>query len=344
MWTSWRWCLVLGALGCATTPLAEGPTTPGAAPDHDHTGGPKAGARARTPEERDRYMAVFNRGVALFEQGDLPGALRVLGEAKELAPEAAPAYLAAGSVLSSMGKTEAAAAEYKRAVELAERDLKPSILDAIRKDTTRPKSDEEKGFLDGAYRATEDKHPDEALLLLRRALDRNARNAGTRYEIGYALIDLGRIDDAIPQLEEARRINPVDAKVLTELQYCYTERKRFDELRGVVADRLLVEGETPELLQELAFSYARSENRAVAITTFEELEQRFPDFFPARFSLGQLYCLGRDFAKGRAQLDGFLASGRAALAGAPGHPMLMDRAKLEGLVRSAEVLRTTCGK
>ena len=299
MRTSWRWCLVLGVLGCATTSPPGGPATPGAPKVGENTGTPKPGARTRTRQEKDRYMAAFNRGVALFEQGDLPGALRALGEAKELAPEAPPAYLATGAVLSGMGKTEAAAAEYKRAVELADRDLEPSILDAIRTDTTRPKSDEEKGLLDGASRATENKHPDEALPLLRRALDLNARNASTRYEIGYALIDLGRIDEAIPQLEEARRINPVDAKVLTELQYCYTERRRFAELRGVVADRILVEGETPELLQELAFSYARSENRAVAITTFEELEQRFPDFFPARFSLGQLYRLGGDVAKGR---------------------------------------------
>jgi tetratricopeptide (TPR) repeat protein len=347
MKTGARWWVLLGALGCATTPAAPGPASPGAPAGGADAGAPvapapTAGPRRLTKEESDRYMEVFNRGLALFGQGDLDGALRVLGEAKERAPDAPPAYLATGAVLSRMGKTAAAAAEYKRAVELADAELKPSILDAIRKDTTRPASVEEKELLDAAFQATEDKHPDKALPLLRRALDLNARNARTRYEIGFALIDLGRVDEAIPQLEEARRINPVFIDVLRELQYCYSERQRFAELRGVVTDRILVEGETAGLLQEMGFVFARSGEPALAVGTYEELERRFPDYFPARFSLGQLYCERRLVAKGQAQLDGFLAAGRAALAG--GHDLLMERPKLEALVRDAKTLRTTCGK
>ena len=188
------------------------------------------------------------------------------------------------------------------------------------------------------------RRPADALPFLRRALELNARNAHTRYEIGYALVELGRMDEGIPQYEEARKLNPVNVEVLRELQFCYSDRRRFAELRGVVVDRILAEGETPSLLQEVGFAYAASGNLTMAISTLENNLQRFPEFFPTHFTLADLYCSRKEVAKAQVQLTAFLTAARAALAQGDRAHMLMERKKLETLVREAQERPKTCGK
>ena len=152
----------------------------------------------------------------------------MLADAKQLLPAEAPAYVAAGLVFYQVGRASAAAPEFKRAVELAPTALKPGILRAILETTTRAKTADEDALLRRAYDATEGGHSDQALPPLQRALDMNPLNARTRYEIGYAMISLGRIEDAIAQLEEGRRINPVYGKLLGEFQYCYAQQRVRD--------------------------------------------------------------------------------------------------------------------
>src|SRR5262249_25757618 len=138
------------------------------------------------------------------------------------------------------------------------------------------------------------------------------------------------------QYEEARKLNPVHVQVLRELQFCYSDRKRYSELRGVVADRILVEGETPSLLQEVGFAYAASGNTTLAISTLEDNVKRFPEFFPTHLTLADLYCAGKDEPKARAHLTAFVTGARAALAKGDGEHLLMPRKKLETLVHEAE--------
>jgi tetratricopeptide (TPR) repeat protein len=331
----WGVVVILGGLSgaCATT------AAPPAAP-------PASAASTRQQPSvagDDGYLQKVDDAAKRLLQSDAEGALRLGREATEMAPARSEAYTMTGLAYYALGKPDSAAPEFKRAIELASPDKKEAFLNMIRSQTSAAASDEEKDLLKRAFDATEAHHPADALPLLRRALDLNARNAHTRYEIGYALVDLGRVDEAIPQFEESRRINPVAGEVLGELQYCYSERKRFVELRGVVSDRILVEGESPALLQELAFALAVSGESATAISTLEGSLRRFPDFYPSRFSLGQLYCEAKDVTRGHAELDAFLSAAHASTSpSATGKP-LMRPDKLEGLVHDAESLRASCG-
>ena len=347
------WSLVgaaVAALGCASTGPAPATSPPvaSAQPAAPATPAPAPSGGDGALGDRDaRYKAAFDRGIELYRSGDGKGALRAFDEAKEINARSPAAYAASGSVLRALGQPEAAAPEYKRALELTaidDAETRKALLDMIDKETSRAESDEEQGLLDKAFQATEDKRPKDALPFLRRALDLNPHNVRTRYEIGYALIELGRMDEAIPQYEEARKLNPVHAEVLRELQYCYSDRKRFAELRGVVADRILVEGETPSLLQEVGFAYAASGNTTMAISTLENNLQRFPEFFPSHLTLADLYCAGKDEPKAQAHLTAFLAGARTALAKGDAEHLLMSRKKLETLVHEAEARPKTCAK
>jgi tetratricopeptide (TPR) repeat protein len=334
----------LALVGCAaaqpTAPPPKRADATAAAPASSPT--PAAGI----PKEKvDAYARLLHDAAQALQRNDNDGALRLLADAKQLLPAEAPAYLGAGLLFYQMGRASAAAPEFKRAVELAEPPLKPGILRQVEETTARPKTAEEDALLHRAFDATEGGHADQALPVLQQALDLNPLNARTRYEIGYAMISLGRIDDAIAQLEEGRRINPVFGKLLGELQYCYADRRRSAEMRGVVSDRILVEGEQPGLLQELGYAYAASGDEDLAITTLEENLRRFPAFYPSHFSLAQLYCKRRrDAPRGREHLATFMVGLRRDQAkprDAEGR--LLEEPKLSQLLRDAQALQASCG-
>jgi tetratricopeptide (TPR) repeat protein len=290
---------------------------------------------------------LLEQAAATARQDNLPEAVRLLGRAKELLPSEPTAYQVTGYVFYHSHRTAEAAAEFKRAVELTGAPRKKQIVDAIGEATEQEASDEEKQLLQRAYEATEAGHPDQALPPLQRALDLNPFNARTRYEIGYAMIALGRINDAIPQLEEGRRINPVYPSLLNELQFCYGELKRYTEMRGVITDRLLAEGEQPGILHELGYVYAASGDNDVAIATLEENLRRFPDFYISHFPLGQLYCdVRKDAAKGRQHLAAFVA----AVQNNPTRSASEERKAggngktLTQLVEEARQLQSSCGR
>ncbi len=336
----WLW----GALwvwGCAAqAPRVPAPATPSSTE--------RRPTPATAPSERDatHYRDLLLQAKTAADQANLDRALGLIGEAKQLLPAEAGAYLGAGVVLYRAGRVSMAAAEFKRAIELSAGEAeKTQAVDNIGKVTSQPRDPREEALLRTAFDAIEAHHPEQALAPLQQALDLNPANARTRFEIGYAFIDLGRIEEAIAQLEEARRINPVARNVLKELQYCYGERHRYTELGGVVRDRLLVDGESPGLLHELGWSYAVQGNRTVAVATFEDNLRRNPTFYPSHFSVGQLYCdEKREPGKGRAHLQAFLDRGETDLRKPKAEQLVIARSELEVMVREAHQLFETCGR
>ena len=336
--------MVVLLFGCAVTPPP--PVSPESS-QHDGAAATeldKPARAGRTEAEQARYMQLLKDALSAERGGDLDGALRALAEAKQLVPVEPTGYLAAGLVLYRAGRTPAAAAEFKRSIELMPGpEAKQRGLEQIKNATEQTHDPEEERLLKLAYDAIEVHKAERALPHLQHALDLNPRNARTRYEIGYAFVELGRLDEAIPQFEEARRINPVSRETLAELQYCYAERRRYAELAGVVTDRILVEGESAGLLQELGFTYATQGNTTVAIATFEDNLARNPTFFQSHYSLGQIYCTQRrDVGKGRAHLDAFIkaaeASKRSPEIGTPRIP------KLDEYIKEAHTLLRECGR
>jgi tetratricopeptide (TPR) repeat protein len=340
------------AIGCATTaarPAGPPPSSPPSSPAASAAPPapkPAAPPTRGAPSDADvaRYKQLLENALALGKQHDLDGALRALGEAKQLVPDEPTAYLAAGLMYYGAGRTPAAAAEFKRSIELMPGDeSKKMALEQIKNATERTRDPEEQKLIQLAYEAVEAHKPERALPHLQKALDLNPRNVRTRFEIGYAFVELGRMDEAIPQFEEARRINPVSREVLSELQYCYAERHRFTEMAGVVTDRILVEGESPGLLQELGYSYAQQGNTTVAIATFEDNLTRHPAFYLSHFPLGQMYCKDRrDVGKGRAHLEAFIKQGEVDRRKPEINAALISHPKLDETLRDANQLLQTC--
>jgi tetratricopeptide (TPR) repeat protein len=324
-------------VSCATAPVASSGDTPPERP---------AATRPR-PSQADaaRYQELLAQATQAEERDDHQAALRILEDARMLVPDEPMGHVLTGVVMSSAGQTTAAAVEFKRGIELAhDPDIRKQLLEIVEKTTSSPRSREEAGLYKGAFTYIEAKQPDLAVPLLRNAVALNPRNARTRYELGYALVELGRIDEAIVEFEEARRINPVSEKILIELQYCYGERNRYREMTGLIADRILVEGENARLLHDLGFNYAADGNVDLAISTLEQNLRRFPDFFLSHFSLGQLYCDKRkDKTAGQAHFDAFIVAAERARSSGQAASSLLTRDKLQKHIQDAQQARGKCG-
>ncbi|MEJ2086644.1 MAG: tetratricopeptide repeat protein [Acidobacteriota bacterium] len=88
---------------------------------------------ARLPEgERLPADAYLNVGIELYNNGDLDGALTEFEEAAELYPEDPQVYYYRGLVLIAQGKSELAAADFRKLLEL---------------ETEGPRADEAREFL-----------------------------------------------------------------------------------------------------------------------------------------------------------------------------------------------------
>ena len=342
--SAWTIPLSMAVLAsCATaavTPPGDTPPERMAADAH-----PAAPRPQLSQVDAARYKQMIAEAKQAELRKDYPAALRILADARKLAPDESVAYVLTGSVMISSGQAAPAASEFKRGIELAyDADIRKELLEIIEKITSRPQSDEESALLKSAFASIEAKQPNLALPELRRAVELNPRNARTRYELGYAFVDLGRVDEAIAEFEAARRINPVSSRILAELQYCYSERKRYREMTSLIADRILVEGENGRLLHELGFNYVASGNVDLAISTLEQNLRRFPDFFPSHFSLGQLYCnKHKDKTAGKAHFDAFITAAERARSSDQAAPSLLTRDKLQKQIQEAQQERNNCG-
>lgn len=184
-------------------------------------------------EDRD-----FGRILEASEQATAPEALywraRALAEKARQAheqllalPPSAAAYRLAGTIEDLSGNPLDAVQAWRRAVELepGNRSMSVSLLRALRT----------AGFREESIR--------EAQAHLRRWPD----SAAGRFYHGDALLELGRVDEAIPVLEEAVRLTEADAGMRVSLATAYLSAGRGPEaiphleaaLRGQESERLL---------------------------------------------------------------------------------------------------------
>jgi Flp pilus assembly protein TadD len=79
--------------------------------------------------------------------------------------------------------------------------------------------------------ADQNKHLDQALAMIRRAVEAEPENAAYRDSLGWVLFRLGRFDEAIAELEKAAAIGEPDAVILDHLGDAYQAAGRVEQAR-----------------------------------------------------------------------------------------------------------------
>ena len=239
----------------------------------------------------ERYEAINEQAIKyMFNNNDR--ALDLLAEAKELVPGAPQAYVNTGVVLLLRpdDRTDEAQKEFQRALALCRtsKQLKNVI--------TMMELPSQAFYKDGSYELYEKGKAlivkdscEEAVPILREAVEINRKNSLTNYELGYAFVDLKEIDSALVYLERARKLNPAKFAILQELAFCYSKKPDLDKLKQVVAEAEFLAGEKPYLKRELATAYNKTGLHDMALAILEDSYARFPDFYMSAFSLGIIY-------------------------------------------------------
>ncbi len=120
-----------------------------------------------------------------------------------------------------------------------------------------------------------------------------AEPANTRYlgNVGTALYNLHRYEEAAHYFEEAIRAGSDRAEAYYNLGLCYMREGRYQEALANFRTAVEIAGERPKLLNSLAMALLATGNPRAARSTWIYVTQRWPDFQPAaralRYYFGQ---------------------------------------------------------
>ena len=134
--------------------------------------------------------------------------------------------------------------------------------------------------------------------------------ADIHYNLGTALMRLGRIGDAEPPLRRATALAPAFAAARLNLGNCLRELGRPDEAAEVYRQALAIRPDYPQARLNLGSTLIELGEPLAAETCYREAIARHPDFAPALLNLGNLL-------RGRGELDEALALLSRAVAADP---------------------------
>jgi tetratricopeptide (TPR) repeat protein len=157
----------------------------------------------------DNYIAHFNLGNALRQNGRLGEAITHYEEALQIAPDHAETHNNLGTALFQKGSVDEAITHYRKALK------------------TKP------GFAEAHYNLgnalVQKGRVDEAIAQYQQVVDIRPDYAEAQNNLGYALLQKGRVDEAITHCQQALQINPALADAHDNLGNALLQRGRVDE-------------------------------------------------------------------------------------------------------------------
>jgi tetratricopeptide (TPR) repeat protein len=156
----------------------------------------------------------YNLGLALYDKGDLDGAIREYREALRIQPDYAEAHNNLGNALEKKGDLDGAIREFREALR-----VQPDYADAH---YNLGVALYDKGDLDGAIRES------------REALRIQPDDADAHFNLGNALYGKGDLDGAIREYREALRIQPDNARATLNLEWALREKRRRGQEAALV--------------------------------------------------------------------------------------------------------------
>ncbi len=133
-----------------------------------------------------------------------------------------------------------------------------------------------------------------------KASERRPDGADIHYNLGTALMRLGRIADAESSLRRATALAPAFAAARLNLGNCLRELGRLDEAAEAYRQAMAIRPDYPQAQLNLGSTLIELGESAAAETCYRDAISRHPDFAPALHNLGKLL-------RGRSELDEALA-------------------------------------
>ncbi|MCU0224264.1 MAG: tetratricopeptide repeat protein [Acidobacteria bacterium] len=136
----------------------------------------------------------------------------------------------------------------------------------------------------------EQKKFDEASEAFRKALELNtdpARRIALLGNLGKSLIEAGKVDQAVPYLEEALTLAPDDTDVIVNLVDVYTRLGRIDDAEKLISDKLPPK-DAATLHFNIAAMMANNKNYAEAEQHFRQVIALDPTLVSAQRWLGEM--------------------------------------------------------
>jgi tetratricopeptide (TPR) repeat protein len=201
------------------------------------------------------YIAEFNLGVALAENGRMDEAVTHYQKALEIKPNYAAAHNNIGIIQAGRGRFDEAMAHYRKALEV------------------KPDSSEVHHNL--GLSLSRRGEMEEAIVHFRKALEINPDYTEAHINLGVALAGKGEAVEAITHYRRALEIKPNDANALNNLAWiestCPTDSIRNGAEAVELAQRaiLLTGGNNPAMLDTLAAAFAEAKRFPEAVRTLE---------------------------------------------------------------------------
>ena len=172
-----------------------------------------------------------------------------------------------------------------------------SFVDLIDDETCKARSKEENDLLAEAERARNANEPEKVIAAAKKAVEMNAINWRSYYEMGYALIEMDKHKEAIGYFEKGLTINPFSRLLLGESIYSYSHLGEVDKVKSLIAAWNEYLDDVPSIHQELAYAQLKAGNRAGAIATLHENVKKYPAFINSYYFLGEIYFDGGEYSE-----------------------------------------------
>jgi len=105
--------------------------------------------------------------------------------------------------------------------------------------------------------------------------------------LGVTLKNTGNTAEAIREFELAVKYNPGETSFMLNLAFLLRENNQLQPAIYWYERAASIQPENPAILNELAVTYAISHNIAHAVTIWERILARYPDFAPAKENLAK---------------------------------------------------------
>jgi tetratricopeptide (TPR) repeat protein len=211
---------------------------------------------------KDNYLAHTNLAVALFEKGDVQGAIYHSSEALRIKPDYVPALCDLGFGLMKQGKYQEAIDHFRQSIQ-----INPYYINAYYN-------------LGGALFALG--KIDEAIIQFQDVLRLDPQHAGAQKGIEHALAKQRKIDGVIAQMKEELKVDPKNSDLNYRLAELYMSKGNTKDAIAFYEKSLLNNPNLIQALNTLAVLYAQCgeyDNSLSSLHKVVKLKPNDPDVY-----------------------------------------------------------------